>query len=73
LRLQRAIITADAAFDHSDICEEIIQQGADFAICLKGNEPNLLRATEQAFSDSKQENVRIFQGNLKVPTRGSIR
>ncbi len=51
--IQRATITTDAAFDHSDICEEIIQQGADFAICLKGNEANLLRATKQAFSNSK--------------------
>ena len=43
--IKDAIITADAAFAHQEILDAIKEKGADFAITLKGNEPNLLRYT----------------------------
>ena len=57
--VQDAIITADAAFTHQEILEKIVDQGADFAISLKGNEPNLKYHTEQLFNKAEEQNLEI--------------
>lgn len=57
--IKNAIITADAAFTHQEITEEIIKQEADFAISLKGNEGNLMYHTEKLFNDAHTKKLEI--------------
>jgi predicted transposase YbfD/YdcC len=61
--IKGAIITADAAFTHEEILEEIVNQEADFAISLKGNEVNLMYHTEKLFNeaDEKKLEIKFFQ------------
>jgi predicted transposase YbfD/YdcC len=54
--IENKIITADAAFCHEEIIEKIASKSSMFAIALKGNEPNLLHHTKQAFAIAEQEN-----------------
>lgn len=53
--IKEAIITADAAFTHEEIIEEIVKQEADFAISLKGNEANLKCHTEKLFNEASEK------------------
>ena len=57
--IKNAIITADAAFTHQEITEEIVKQGADFAISLKGNEANLMYYTEKIFAEAAEKELGI--------------
>lgn len=57
--IKNAIITADAAFTHEKITEEIVNQGADFAISLKGNEVNLMYHTEKLFNEAYDKKLEI--------------
>ena len=61
--IKDAIITADAAFTHEKILEEIVKQEADFAISLKGNEVNLMYHTEKLFNEvaEKKLEIKYFQ------------
>jgi predicted transposase YbfD/YdcC len=72
-----AIITIDAMGCQSCIAEQIIEQGADYVLALKGNQKNLLKAVEQAFdealSDEKQLNEESYEsvekGHHRIETR----
>jgi len=57
--IKDAIITADAAFTHEEILEEIVKQEADFAISLKGNEVNLMYHTENLFNEAAEKKLEI--------------
>ncbi|WP_341747313.1 ISAs1 family transposase [Candidatus Tisiphia endosymbiont of Dascillus cervinus] len=39
--MQGKIVTSDASFTHEAICEKIVEQGGEFELTLKANEPNL--------------------------------
>jgi hypothetical protein len=63
--INNTIITADAAFTHQEITEEIVKQGADFTISLKGNEANLLYHTEKIFKETAEKKLEI--GHFQEP------
>ena len=49
LELEGAIVTIDAAGCYSDVVEEIVEAGADYAVALKENQRTLQRDTEALF------------------------
>ena len=49
LELSGAIVTIDAMGCQKDICKEIIDQGGDYVISLKGNQGNLHKEVEDYF------------------------
>jgi predicted transposase YbfD/YdcC len=58
------IITADAAFVHQEVLDTIASKGADFAITIKGNEPNLLEYTKQAFAKADPAKISAFSEDV---------
>jgi len=48
--IKGCIVTIDAMGCQKEIAEQIIQQGGDYVLALKGNQGNLLKAAEQAFA-----------------------
>lgn len=53
LDLQDRIITIDAMGAQRDICEQIVEQGGDYVISLKGNQGNLHDDVTTYFNDKK--------------------
>lgn len=53
LVLKDKVIVADAAFCQRDICQELVDQGADYIVTVKDNQPQLKRDIEQAFVISR--------------------
>lgn len=53
LDLKGRIVTIDAMGAQRDICSQIIAQGGDYVISLKGNQGTLHRDVTEYFSDSK--------------------
>jgi len=49
LVLKGKLIVADAAYCQRDLCQAVLQKGADYLVTVKGNQPQLLRDVEQAF------------------------
>lgn len=72
-----AIITIDAMGCQTAIAEQIIEQGADYVLALKGNQKNLLKAVEQAFeqalNDEKQASEESFESIEKSHHRVETR
>ena len=52
LRLQGCIVTIDAMGCQTKIAEQIIEQGADYVLALKGNQGTLATEVEEAFIDA---------------------
>lgn len=64
LDLQNKIITLDAMGVQRNICEQIIEQGGDYVICLKQNQANLYEAVKLFFED-KENHKNINEDNDK--------
>lgn len=52
LLLKDRVITADAIFCQSDVCQTILDTGGDYLISVKENQPALFRAISQEFAAS---------------------
>lgn len=76
LDLSGCIITFDAGFCYTDVCEKIVEGGADYLIGLKGNQPSLYEsakellencpATEIHIDEEKSSHGRLEQRTCKV-------
>jgi hypothetical protein len=49
LVVREKLIVADAAYCQRDFCQEVVDQGGDYLVTVKANQPQLLRDIEQAF------------------------
>lgn len=49
LDLQGALVTIDAAGCQKEIARQIVEQGGDYLLAVKGNQPSLRKAVEAAF------------------------
>lgn len=58
LDLQGCIVTTDAMGCQKEIARQIIDQGADYVLALKDNQPSLLKAVEHTFVEAKEEELR---------------
>jgi predicted transposase YbfD/YdcC len=54
LELKGCIVTIDAMGCQRDIAEQVINQGGDYSLGLKGNQGNLHEATEDFFKTAQQ-------------------
>ena len=52
LKLEGAIVTLDALSCQQHIAEQIVEQGGDFVISVKGNQPTLEAAVRKAFDEA---------------------
>jgi len=52
LHLKGVLITIDAVGCQKEIVEQIQEQGGDYLICVKGNQPKLSDAVQKVFSDA---------------------
>ena len=50
LFIEGCVVTIDAAGCYADIAGAIVEKKADYVICAKGNQPDLLTAIEQSFA-----------------------
>jgi predicted transposase YbfD/YdcC len=62
LQLQDAVVTLDALGCQPAIVEQIVEQGGDYVIAVKGNQPKLEAAVHQAFEQA------LTQEPVTVPT-----
>lgn len=62
LQLEGAIVTLDAMSCQHNIVEQIVDQGGDFVISVKGNQPALEEAVHKAFAEA------ATQEGATVPT-----
>jgi predicted transposase YbfD/YdcC len=49
LVLKGKLIVADALYCQREFCQAVVDGGGEYLVTVKGNQPNLLRAAEQAF------------------------
>lgn len=49
LDLQGCIVTIDAMGTQKSIAQQIVQQGGDYVLAIKGNQGNLFEAVQQQF------------------------
>jgi hypothetical protein len=49
LVMKGKLVVADAAYCQRELCQAIVDQGGDYLVTVKGNQPTLLRDAEQAF------------------------
>lgn len=54
LDLKGALVTIDAAFCQTEILTQIHQQGGDYLVTVKGNQPTLHQAVANAFEQASQ-------------------
>ena len=59
LELHGAVVTLDALHCTPQIVSKIRDQGADYVLTLKKNQPTLFECVEQLFSDADKSNTRI--------------
>ena len=71
LELEGAIVTIDAAGCYSDVVEEIVEAGANYAVALKENQRTLQRDTEALFE--KLESVGRLPESCKTVDGGHDR
>ena len=75
LELHGAIVTLDALGCQKEIVEQVVQQGGDYVISVKGNQDKLEDAVHEAFAQvfDKEEPVKMIetqdQGHGRVETR----
>jgi hypothetical protein len=51
LPLRGKVVTGDAMFTHRDVCAKIIEQGGDYVLPVKDNQPNLRADIMAAFAE----------------------
>ncbi|WP_342267313.1 hypothetical protein [Candidatus Tisiphia endosymbiont of Empis tessellata] len=66
--MQGKIVTSDASFTHEAICEKIVEQGGEFVLTLKANEPNLHYHSTQIFDKIQVEGqeIKSFAENIDL-------
>jgi len=69
LRLEGAIVTLDALSCQHNIVEQIVDQGGDFVIAVKGNQPALDEAVRQAFDRAMTQEAQAVTTVLKEEHR----
>lgn len=57
LDIHGCIVTIDAMGCQKKIAEQIVEQGGDYVLGLKGNQGTMLEAVEQTFSEMKEEDL----------------
>ena len=80
LGIHGATITIDAMGCQREIVKQICEQGADYIIAVKNNQPNLAQAVESAFLDEAQglqkgrmeQDIEIFNGHGRHETRRCV-
>jgi DDE_Tnp_1-associated/Transposase DDE domain len=50
LVLEGRVVVGDAMFCQRDVCEKILEQGGDYLVIVKGNQPALQRQMQNAFA-----------------------
>jgi hypothetical protein len=53
LVMQGRVVVGDAAFCQRDLCQQVLDCGGDYLICVKENQPTLLREIQQEFIAEK--------------------
>lgn len=70
LELKGCIVTIDAMGCQREIVKQIVDQGADYVICLKGNQGTLHKEVELLFQDAKQNNFKNLSHDTYETTDG---
>ena len=58
LDIEGCVVTTDAMGCQKEIAAQIVDQGADYVLSLKGNQSNLHKDVELLFEDAKQDNYK---------------
>jgi predicted transposase YbfD/YdcC len=69
LQLEGAIVTLDAMSCQHNIVEQIVEQGGDFVISVKGNQPALEEAVHKAFDKAMTEDPKAVPTVLREEHR----
>lgn len=72
LEIEDAIVTADAMSCQKEIVQKIHDGGADYCIALKGNQPALLKDTEEyfdAYADEMPKRETVEKGHGRIEKR----
>jgi len=64
LELKGCIVTIDAMGCQREIVKQIVDQGADYVISLKGNQGTLHKEVELLFQDAKQNNFKNLSHDI---------
>ncbi len=59
--LKGLLVTGDAAFTQTTVCETIIEQEGHFLLPVKGNQPRLLSDIKLAFEECNEEEIRTAE------------
>jgi len=54
LELRGCLVSIDAVGCRSDLAQQIRARGADYLLCVKGNQPKLRQVLEEAFADAPE-------------------
>jgi predicted transposase YbfD/YdcC len=69
LDLEGAIVTLDALGCQKDIVKQIVDQGGDYVISVKGNQEKLHAAVQQAFTEALDEACAAERGGTSQPSQ----
>jgi predicted transposase YbfD/YdcC len=71
LELRGCLVSLDALGCQTDLAHQICARGADYLLCVKGNQPKLRQALEAAFAESPKANA--FEQTERGHGRCSVR
>jgi predicted transposase YbfD/YdcC len=66
LDLKGAVVTMDAAGCQTEIVERIREQGGDYVVCVKGNQPGLQAAIAEVFEQAAESDFAGCDGHTSV-------
>lgn len=72
LEIKGAIVSIDAMGCQKEVAKTIIEQGADYLLAVKGNQPSLHEAVQSLFTDfrnSKADNLKIEKNRSRFEAR----
>ena len=72
LEIKGAIVSIDAMGCQKEIAKTIIEQGADYLLAVKGNQPSLHEAVKTMFTDfknAKADNLKIEKNRSRLEAR----
>lgn len=71
LNIKGCVITIDAMGTQKAIAEQIIDQGGDYVLALKGNHPEFLAAVEESFAriEPRKADEQIEKNKSRIETR----
>jgi len=68
LDLHGCIVTIDAMGTQKTIAEQIVQQGGDYVLALKGNQGNLFEAVQQRFETAQAQDYQALEPDVYETT-----